>query len=75
MNGFLHDIRIYLYTENMNEKQKAAFIECIEKINAYGWIWDRSFIDGTYRIENGNSETLGQGVSLAHALEEAEGAK
>lgn len=69
------DIRIYLYTDQMNERQKAAFMECVRKIDANGWRWDRSFIDGTYRIENGNSQTLGQGVSLAHALEEAENAK
>lgn len=69
------DIRIYLYSTDMNERQKAAFIECVEKISARGWVWHRSILDGAYQIVNGNGEMLGQGVTLAHALEEAESAK
>lgn len=69
------DIRIYLYTDDMNEKQKTAFVACVEKIEANGWWWRRSFIDGAYLIENGNGEVLGQGVTLEHALEESESAK
>lgn len=69
------DIRIYLYSTDMNERQKAAFIECVEKIAAHGWFWHRSILDGAYQIVDGNGQMLGQGVTLQHALEEAEGAK
>jgi hypothetical protein len=68
------DIRIFLYTDSMNEKQKAAFLACIEKIDANGWYWERSFIDGTFQVGDGDV-LLGEGVSLTHALEAAESAK
>lgn len=68
------DIRIYLYTDQMNERQKAAFMECVEKIDANGWRWERSFIDGAFQVWDGGV-LLGAGVSLVNALAESERAK
>lgn len=68
------DIRIYLYSTDMNERQKAAFIECVDKIDANDWRWERSFIDGTFQVWS-DGVLLGEGITLDRAFQEAESAK
>lgn len=68
------DIRIYLYTDSLNETQKAAFIECVRIIDANGWRWEFSFIADAFQVWDGQI-LLGEGHSLQHALEAAESAR
>lgn len=68
------DIRIELYGDEMNERQKQMFVAAVNKIKSEGWTWRRSPLDGSYQIQNGDGYTIGQGVSLSHALEAAESA-
>lgn len=67
------DIRVYLYSTDMNEKQKAAFMACVKEIDARGWGWRRSYIDGTFQVWS-DGQLLGEGVTLDRALEESESA-
>lgn len=65
---------IFYFCRNMNERQMTVFIAAVEKIAAAGWTWQQAPVSRLFQVWDGGV-LIGEGVTLDHALESAEGAK